>query len=741
MLEVDDSMTGNPDPISEFTVLSKSLWPSWVNDRLKMSVDHEKQEQLRLNIRLESSKAIQILAPLQPLPLACGRLRYEEFEIKSIDTTYGDPCAIFGYGLPGIEGHALAKTKFSFGIDIFRLEAFEGAAIPLSQHEPVKIKAGDRIGIGMCFECHSDETQLDCFFATLNGALIYESRCLGAIHRGFYSTTIYSPNTSMILSLNRGDQPFAFDVKGFQKKHASDHSFFRSYLPTSHHLFNLDGQTPFWTPQKISENFAFAIDYRPVAQNLQKSPNFQFYLEIASSQRQIYMWLKIYGLVVRYQEEHPNKDSLPQQLASQEAINATLSRLGFNSFLVDFNKPLLDVWNQILVGLTDLRYQSQVKLIYNAAERYKTRKMSIFEDEDEIRGGSFEGWLKQAIFLHESIGTLENDWVLFARDTTLEELVEADFHLQAACPGYLEEYLHEPHHEDHLDVIEDVPMPDTMLSEEIPESSFEAPEVEMDPEEEIKATKMIAIGSAMRAWAAWMGVFVENLESELCALEFGTVPQKHPLVPRDLTLNFASKLILRQYSNPTKKSDSKKPSPIWLWMQYMSLGFGPHPDINHIPSTIEEAIDGLERYFDAQCSNLSQTDISILETDLGHLLSSDSFHPDLLYLLHQTQLALGSKMSNQELGSRIIQILPNDVLSLIKLPESTIKSQVTEITPPTPPLPRRSTVNEPAQLENTKSSQATSQWFVIGAAGLAVASACAGALFAILISRKIASKK
>jgi hypothetical protein len=740
-----------PDPIHEFMDLSKRLWPLLSSNTMNITLNNKPLTVSRDNILIKHENCVQIVEPLQPLPMACGRLRYEEFTIESIDTTAENASLILGFALNGIQGQKLTKTKFSVGIDLFNATVFDGFSIAQPLSIPFTICIGDRIGIGMCFECHSDEQQLDCFFATRNGSLIYESRSVIATHRGFYLSSLFSLNTSVALSVNRGHLPFAFDITSFQKKHGAAHDFFRSYLSVSNHLYNTDGQIPFWTPQRISENFAFCDDYSFIGKAIEKLPESGFITKIARFQIQLYRWQKLHMIFIQHMIEHSSKPSLHPNFATQAVLNETLSLERFDTFHVDFNKDLVDVQRQILRVLTNLRYQTQLNILIEVAERYKMRGKSIFEDENEIRGGGFEGWIKMALFMSTHHGA--SDWIQLIRDSALEQLLEADFNLSAACPGYLDDNTNfeEPHHKEiSLEDVEASKQDADGHSEKNNEKSSQTePEVDetgTDEEEERKAIRIIAIASTMRAWAAWMGAFIDNLESELLLSE---ETRKMEPIPKDVTLTVLSKGIMH-LANKKKDQQSEEliPSPSWLLVQYLSLGFGYDSNINTIPSTFEDAVGRLICYFDAQAERLSPTDISMLQADLNRLMDSRHDHEELAYLQHQFQLATGEWVPPVELAKMIYSQTAPGLLSLSSpLPSSFSASSsqstttyASSIQQHELPNPTESTTHHQPTTDSTThlgpfmNNSNVTKWIVLGGVAVAVLSGLMGAAIAVSIS-------
>lgn len=672
------------------------------------------------SVVINAGVSIELVEPLQPLPMASGRLRFIEFQVGAIQTHDSGTSLLVGVALPGIQGDWIGKTRGSVAVDFMRSVVYEGSRIALPLSSSISLVQGDTIGIGMSFECHDDELQMDTFFATYNGQLIFESRCLASANRGFFHIDIQSIGVSTLLTANQGASPFSFDLVKFQQSIAS-HPFYRTYLP--YNPFNTEGTEIYWTHSRICHQYAFRRHYKPIEAALSKLPHSSFHERIASIQLQIFRWQKLIALFHR--DETLNEfERLPEHFNSSIALHETLVTEDFKPFTIDFAGPIAQIRRSLLKSMTDLRYDIHLELLEVVAEHYSNRP-SLFEDSDEIRSGLFEGHIKLALHLAESErkNATDHHWLALVQNHVFEDLLESKIDLSSACPGYLD-VDQNGDGEDIAADSKDVSTVDgdavgTTPGEEAADPDFEESENEI-------AERMVDIGAALRAWASWTGAYIGGLEIQF--EDPHSTDSKFTAVPKDPTLAFLSKGLVNSLKNYI---DAETELPIgarWLLMQYLSLGFGRDSPLNILPLTLEEAIDNAKSYFEGICSTITESDLETIRGDLK-LLSMNKEHSDLDYLKHQWEFAHGAWPTDVQVCDLILSQLPKHIASILE----------TELAPP--PLPNRthltsSTSNASSLNQSNPSISTSSSWMVAAGIGIALLGASVGAIVAILATSR-----
>lgn len=735
--------TKSHDFYVELEQLSRSLWPHLHSEGIPITINGKDTITDR-SIAVKGQTNLKFSEPLQPLPVACGRARYIEFCVESIENVSSNASLLLGFALPGIKYDWLAKTRGTVGFDFVRSCAHEGSRIPLPLDETITLKTGDTFGIGICFENHSDELQLDCFFATHNSVSVFESRCISASHRGYFRTHLNSNGADIVISVNRGTKPFAFDLQKFQKEHAT-HPFYRTYLSPS--LFDVHGREHFWNPYKIAQQFAFMDHYRPIEEALFSiGETSEYHLHISRLQLQTFRWQKIMALFHRQEEQDVQLGRLPRFFESKEKFESTLALENFvvpSDAKIDFSGDVATIRKQLLMALTDMRHKIIIEMLRLAAAYYSERS-SLFEDTEVIRSGSFEGYIKMALFLEEAAQEPNKDenWLRFIQESAFDDLVQSNMDLGATCLGYMD-----PSEEDEEEV-------ETQENEKIVQDVLTYTKASDSSSDDEKAVKMIGIGWAVRAWAAWLGAHIAGIESLL-----GVPPadgEKPSPIPTDTILNYVSNAIskkLKQDLSELKNAHKKELSPgalHWVLMQYLSLGFSQGSFINYIPHTYESALNAVASHFEAQCKFTSEADISSLRTDIK-ILSESIDHEDIIHLKNQWFLATGHRPTEHELIDVVLSQLPSALR--------------TEAMASPPPLPTRSKTHlsssnseipdaDASSPENEKNPQTiknseegankdsmNSYWLIAGALGIALIGATIGATAALMMSNRTRGKR
>jgi len=687
-------------------------------------------------LTVEANQCTQLVQPLLPLPVGCGRIKYLEFRIDEMKIDDKHHSMTFGLALPQLQGQWLGKVKNSACVNVSADLLLDGSLFPKALPIPIHPSRGHVIGIGLCYECHNDEQQMDCFFATVNGRLLCESRCMSASFRGFFLLTLFVQHVSMVLSVNRGDQPFLFDVAAFQRSHASPDNFYHSYLRVSDNLFNQHGEELFWTPSRMAEMFAYHEMYLPVGKAMESLLSDSYIHTVASCQRQLHHWQMLF----RYIDEQLSilsPSNMPARLDSQVALDMSVRAAHFEPFVVDFEVGFPGIKHQIWKHLTDLRWNIQLAMIRAAIEHLQVRA-SLFDDQEELRGGSFEGWLKLAVFLSDTLDdpARKSDWLDFVRDSTLERLLESEFDIASSCPGY---------------IIDD---------------ENDGAECGFDENEDEKAHRMLAIATTVNAWASWLGTFIAHLET----LFSSPSPPPHLLskvdrIIKDPTLIALSRAVVVQLptysssSSPSPSSSSNAPSHAWMLLQYISLGFANGSSINHIPLTGREAHENLASYFDSNFQCLySDADLAQIMEDAAKLLNAphEGDVEELAYLKHQWQLATGEWPSYQLLAQSLLQQLPSTLVSTLNwkhknLPEPSPHHTPAEIhnkethhqdlpSPSTATKSRLSTLHNaskpPSPPPRVDEAQPSTWKMAIAAVGIAILSASIGAGLVLFLQTK-----
>lgn len=675
---------------------------------------------------VNAHSSIQLASPLQPHPAACGRLRYVEFELVGLNSRASVSSLIVGFGLPGIEGQWLGKTRGSVAVDFFASCVYEGSRIA-TELDPIELKGGHFFGVGICHECHNDELQMDCFFATHNGKVIYESRSLASANRGFSLVGIHSSIAMVVLETNHGAKPFCFDLAAFQQNH-STHPFYRTYLPFS--AFNVGGSEIYWTNSRICHQFAFKHHYKPILDALKHLPHPAYHERVAALQLQIFRWQKLFALFHRDETLDINS-TLPQHFDSIDALFTTLVAEDFEPFTVDFTADIPAVRQALLRSMTDLRYKIQMELLKTVAEFYCERP-SLFEDAKEIRSGLFEGHIKLALHLADSVRheAVDRPWLALIMNYTLDDLVESNIDLAANCPGYMDAVV-----EEHAEGEDSTKSDEEASKTENPElsstdavvPSTEAEEVpaESSPEEDELASRMVTIGSAVRAWASWAGAYIGGLELHL---EAPSKPSEDlEAVPKDITLSFLSKGLASTLSARFDPETQLPAGANWLLLQYLSLGFARDSPINMLPLSAERAIACAQKYFETLCAQMTPSDLEVLQEDTK-LLTTTPNSPHLEYLKYQYELAMGAWPTDFELCEILQAQAPSGSLSSARaaprLPTRAIATQ----------MPASTASSKPHS--SSASGGLSSGWMIAAGVGIAAIGASLGAMVAIWATSK-----
>lgn len=714
------------DFYEELVELTNSFYPAIHENELEI-IHAGKRFASDRSLVVNAHSSLQLASPIQPHPTACSRLRYVEFEVNALNSNASVSSLLVGFGLPGIEGQWLGQTRGSVAVDFCASCVYEGSRIAMPL-EPITLHVGDHIGIGMCFECHEDELQMDCFFATHNGNLIHQSRSLASANRGFLLVGVHSSKTMTVLEVNHGAKPFRFDVAAFQQNHAT-HPFYRTYLPFN--ASNVDGSEIYWTESRIAHQFAFKHHYRPILDALKDLPHPAYHERVAALQLQIFRWQKLFALFHR-DETLDVSSMLPEHFDSLESLFTTLVAEDFEPFTVDFSADVLTVRQSLLRSLTDLRYKIQLELLKTVAEYYCERP-SLFEDSTEIRSGLFEGHIKLALHLADSARheALDRPWLALIMNYTLDDLVDSNIDLAANCPGYIETVVEENAN------AEDATKSGEDGSNAENAAAFPSyPPIDVDdanedpsdpnPEEDELASRMITIGSAVRAWASWAGAYIGGLELHLAAPP--KKPEDYEAIPKDITLCFLSKGLVSTLHDRHDEETQLPYGARWLLMQYLSLGFGRDSPLNMLPLSSEKAITGAKSYFDTLCANVTPSDLEALQADTKILTTSPN-DPQLEYLKYQYELAVGTWPTDFELCEILQAQAPSGALSIALA---------------APNIPKRAVAAQQSAKsahQATSSTSFSSGWMLAAGIGIAAIGASLGAAVAIWATTKPRRKR
>lgn len=698
----------------ELVELSNTLWPLLHKTDLSIVSAGNRTTSGR-SIKVTSNTSLQLAEPLQPLPVASGRLRYLEFEVSAIEKTSAELSLLIGVGLPGIEGPWTGKTRGSVAVDFISASVYEGSRIAHTL-PPIVLKQGDHIGIGMSFECHNDEQQMDVFFATLNGTLLFESRSLASANRGFLLPSIYATGLNAQLTANHGAEPFRFDLSLYQQTLAS-HPFYRNYLPFN--PSNVEGTDSYWTTSRICHQFAFHSQYRPIGDAMKHLTDSAYHEKVAALQIQIFRWQKIFALFHRDESEDA-AETLPKHFDSQSALQATLIAEDLNPFQVDFNGDIPAIRRSILRSLTDLRYDIQLELLKIAAEFYSNRP-SLYEDAQEIRSGLFEGHIKLALHLAKASQEPCEDrsWLNLVMNYTFDDLVHSEIDLAANCPGYMNEELSDDADTDGHAGDADVEGENANM--ESPDVGAAKNETSAEDEDEL-ARRMVAIGSVVRAWASWAGAYIGGLELKLSASPES--PAELSAVPKDVTLSYLSRGLVSSLKDHSVDPETGLPvGASWLLMQYVSLGFGQKSSLNELPLSLNEAIPRAETYFNEFISTFTPEDLALLQADV-QLLASSQEDNDLEYLKHQYQLATGTWPTQNDLCNVLQLQAPAGVLDAALAPPALPKRLIEPVIAANPS-------SSSDQGSSSPSGPIPNSWIIAAGLGIAFVAASLGAAVAV----------